>query len=104
MNRTNQILTVTILLLIIIFIFCNKKQHPYKKTQSIEYNTKYNEKHPIIDTIQPYYKNANLIFVRAGYKINGHDKIGVCTGGSQLWFECSDTCKKCLYLHSGRKP
>lgn len=94
-SKTKVGLTLTILFLSVMFIMNNTKFWDYKKTQSIEYNPEYDEKYPVIDTIIGFYKNANPILVRSGYKIDGHDKIGVCTGGSQLWFECSDNCVKC---------
>ena len=84
-------LTVGLLSLTVFCMLTKVKTYNYKA---------YNEKHPVIDTILGYYKNTNPILVRGNYKINGHDKIGVCTGGSQLWFTCSDDCKKCLYLQS----
>ena len=93
-------LTVGLLSLTVFCMLTKSKVWDYKKVDSIEYNKAYNEKHPVIDTILGYYKNTNPILVRGNYKINGHNKIGVCTGGSQLWFTCSDDCKKCLYLQS----
>ena len=102
MKLTNleKVLTIALLFLTVFCMMTKVKTWNYSKTNSIEYNQAYNEKHPVIDTIIGYYKNTNRILVRGNYKINGHDKIGVCTGGSQLWFECSDTCKKCIYLQS----
>lgn len=99
-TTTNKVLTITILVLTVLFIFTKNKIWNYKQTQSIEYNKQYNEKNPVIDTIYGLYKNTNPILVRSGFKINGHDKIGVCTGGSQLWFECDDNCKKCLKIRN----
>ena len=94
-SLTNKVISVVILFLTVVFILNNKKVWDYEKTTLIEYNPEFNEKHPVIDTIHGLYKNTNPILVRSGFKINGHDKIGVCTGGSQLWFECSDECDKC---------
>ena len=94
-SKTTIGLTLAILFLSVMFIMNNDKVWNYKKTQSVEYNPEYNEKHPVIDTIIVLYKNANPILVRSGFSINGHDKIGFCNGGSQVWFECSDTCIKC---------
>ena len=88
-------LTVGLLSLTVFCMLTKVKTYNYKKVDSIEYNKAYNEKHPVIDTILGYYKNANPILVRGNYKINGHNKIGICTGGSKLWFECSDDCIKC---------
>ena len=97
MKLTNleKTLTIALLSLTVFCMLTKVKTYNYKKVDSIEYNKAYNEKHPIIDTIIGYYKNTNPIFVRTNYKINGHDKIGICTGGSKLWFECSDDCIKC---------
>ena len=103
MSDSTKAITMVILFLTILFIFTREKQWNYQKVKLIEYNKGYNERHPVIDTIEGYYKNANRILVRSNYKIQGHDKIGVCTGGSQLWFTCSDTCKKCLSLSCDRR-
>ena len=93
-NLTCICILVFIILSVIIFIITSKKTYRYKKTQSIEYNKEYNEKYPIIDTIEPYYKNANRIFIRKGFNIGGHTGIGTMNGGSQMLFICDD-CKKC---------
>ena len=95
MTNSTRAVIIALLILSIIFIFTKNKQWDYKETQLVEYNKEYNERHPVIDTIEGYYKNANRILVRSNYKIQGHDKIGVATGGSQLWFTCSDECLKC---------
>ena len=90
---------VLIIALLALTAFCTltkTKQYNYK---SIQYNKQSIEKYPVIDTILGTYQNTKPIFVRTGYKIQGHDKIGVCTGGSQMYFECSDKCKKCVSLN-----
>ena len=103
MTNSTRVITIAILFLTILFIFTRQKQWNYQKVKLVEYNEGYNERHPVIDTIEGYYKNANRILVRSNYKIQGHDKIGVATGGSQLWFTCSDDCKKCLSLSRDRR-
>jgi hypothetical protein len=103
MTNSTKAITIAILFLTILFIFTRKKQWDYDKVKLIEYNEEFNEKYPVIDTIKGLYKNTRPILVRSGFKIQGHDKIGVATGGSQLWFECSDTCRKCLPLSSDRR-
>lgn len=100
-SNRERVLVIALLSLTVFCTLTKAKIWDYEKIKSIEYNPEYNEKFPVIDTITPFYKNANRILVRTGFKIQGHDKIGVCTGGSQLWFECSDTCKKCLSLKGG---
>ncbi|MHC4927939.1 MAG: hypothetical protein ACYTER_11580, partial [Planctomycetota bacterium] len=78
-SNRERVLVIALLSLTVFCTLTKTKVWDYKKTQSVEYNPKYNEKYPVIDTITPFYKNANRILVRTGYKINGHDKIGVCT-------------------------
>ena len=95
MTNSTRVITIAILFLTILFIFTRQKEWNYDRVKSIEYNEEFNERHPVIDTIEGYYKNANRILVRSNYKIQGHNKIGVATGGSQLWFTCSDECLKC---------
>jgi amino acid permease len=102
MSDSIKVITVAILFLTILFIFTRKKQWNYDRVKLIEYNKEFNEKHPVIDTIKGLYKNTRPILVRSGFKIQGHDKIGVATGGAQLYFECSDTCRKCIPLSSDR--
>lgn len=95
MNKTALITSIAILLITIIFIFTRSKHYDYDKINSIEYNKEYNEKHPIIDTIEPYYKNTNRIFIRKGFNIGGHEGIGTLNGGSQMLFICNTDCKEC---------
>tara|TARA_R110002167_G_scaffold363815_2_gene584755 strand:- start:339 stop:644 length:306 start_codon:yes stop_codon:yes gene_type:complete len=100
MNKITNLEKVLVIGILSLSVFCyltKTKQYNYNY---IEYKQGYAEKHPIIDTIIGSYENSKPILVRGNYKINGHDKIGVCTGGSQLWFTCSDDCKKCLSLQS----
>ena len=73
-----------------------KKSYDYKEINSVEYNEGYNEKHPIIDTIIPYYKDAQPIFVRSGFNIGGHTGIGSINGGSLVLFICNSDCLKCI--------
>ena len=87
--------SITILIVVILFIFTKKKSYNYDCINSIEYNKGYNEKHPIIDTITPYYKNAQPIFVRSGFNIGGHTGIGSINGGSLVLFICNNNCLKC---------
>ena len=102
MSDSTKAITMVILGLTILFIFTRQKEWNYDRVKLVEYNEEFNEKHPVIDTIRGLYKNTNPILVRSGFKIQGHDKIGVCTGGAQLYFECSDTCKKCIPLSCDR--
>ena len=95
MNKPALATSLAILLLVIIFIFTKSKQYNYKKINSIEYNSSYNEKHPIIDTIQPYYKNVQPIFVRDNMNVGGHEGIGSINGGSIVIFICNSNCPKC---------
>ena len=88
--------SLTILIVIILFIFTKKKSYDYEQINSIEYNKGYNEIHPIIDTIIPYYKNAQPIFVRSGFNIGGHTGIGSINGGSLVLFICNNDCLKCI--------
>lgn len=90
-----KVLSIVILNFVITFIMNNHKTWDYNKATLIEKNPEWHENHPVTDTLYGLYGKKNPIFVRSGFKINGHDKIGVCTGGSQLWFECSDNCVKC---------
>ncbi len=106
-STTTKATTLTVLLLVILFIFTKKKKWNYKKVQSVEYNKEYNEKHPVIDTVTPLYKNANRIFIRR-FEIGGHSVIGEINGGSKtVIIHDFPNCGKCkdffLSLHSGRK-
>ena len=95
MKKPALITSIAILLLLIIFIFTNKKYYNYKKVGLVEYNRAYNEKYPIIDTIEPLYKNCNRIFIRKNLTVGGHEGIGSINGGSQVLFICNHDCKEC---------
>ena len=98
MTTTNKVLTITVLLLTVLFIFCNNINWDYKKVQSIEYNPTYNEKYPVIDTIEVLYKNINAnnpIKIRK-FVIDGHSVSGEINGGSRnIIVHNIPNCKKC---------
>jgi len=94
-TKRETVLILGMLLILLIAILTRKKVFNYKKVLSIEYNEPYNEKYPVIDTLLPYYKNVNPIFIRE-YIIGGHKIIGSINGGS-LVVDIHDipNCDKC---------
>ena len=108
-TTTNKVLTITILVLTVLFIFTRPKIWNYKKTKSIEYNKGYNEKYPVIDTLPTLYKNVNRnnpIKIRR-FVIDGHSVSGEINGGSRvLTVHDIPNCVKCrnffISLQRGR--
>lgn len=85
LTTTNKVLTITVLLLVILFIFTKPKIWNYKKALSIEDNPSYNEDHPVIETLEVLYKNVNKnnpIKIRR-FVIDGHNVSGEINGGSR---------------------
>ena len=94
-TNSTKAIVLTILFLTVIFIFCQDKTYNYKKVNSIEYNPSFNEEHPIIDTLTPYYKNTNPIYFRT-FTVAGHTIIGELNGGSRtILIHDLPNCKKC---------
>ena len=110
-TTTNKVLTITILVLTVLFIFTKNKIWNYKQKQSIEYNEEYNEKYPVIDTLSTLYKNINEnnpIKIRR-FVIDGHSVSGEINGGSRvITVHDIPNCEKCrvffISLLSERKP
>ena len=98
MNKVKKpasLICIVTLLITVMYIFTRSKHYDYTEVNSVEYNKHYNEKYPIIDTLEPYYINANRIFIRKGFNIGGHEGIGSLNGGSQMLFICNPDCVKC---------
>ena len=94
-TKRETVLMIGLALILLIAALTRKKCWDYEKVMHIDYNEPYNEKYPIIDTLLPYYKNVNPIFIRE-YIIGGHKIIGSINGGS-LVVDIHDipNCEKC---------
>ena len=95
LTNTTKLISIVIISIVIIAILTKQKNWNYEKTSSNEYNKEFVEKHPCIDTIIPYYKNVQPIFIRK-FTIGGHAVIGEINGGSRnIIIHDIPNCEKC---------
>jgi hypothetical protein len=96
MKARTKVITVTILIFVIVFILTCKKEWDYEKTNLVEYNPEYNEKHKPFDTIPTLYTNTKPIILRKFKDIGGHAVIGEINGGSRnIIIHDLPNCKTC---------
>jgi hypothetical protein len=98
MKKKYLIVAMTILTLTIVYIFSNDKDWNYERRMLVEERKRYNEKYPVIDTLEALYPNVNYnnpIFIHK-FNINGHTVIGEMNGGSRVFmFHDVTSCAKC---------
>jgi len=98
MKKKYLIIAMTVLTLTIVYIFSNEKDWNYERRILIEERGRYNEKFPVVDTLQALYPNVNHdnpMFIHT-FEIDGHTLIGEMNGGSRgFMFHDITSCKKC---------